>query len=160
MKKIDIYTDGACSDNGGEGIGGWACIITNGAKIKNISGGELHTTNNRMELKAVIEALKYCEKSLKLMNERALRIFSDSAYVVNGINKRWLKKWIANGWKTSKGTSVQNQDLWEIIDKYDKKINFQIIKVKGHSGDLINDECDKLAKLEVDKIKKGADDKC
>ena len=159
MKKLDIYTDGACSGNGYEGIGGWACVATNGAKTKELSGGELNTTNNRMELIAVIKAIEYFKGS-SLKDSHLLRIFSDSAYVVNAINKRWLKKWIINGWKTSQGGPVQNRDLWEIVNKYDKEVDFQIIKVKGHDGDPLNERCDVLAKAEVEKLKRGDDDEC
>lgn len=154
MKRVDIYTDGACSDNGHDGIGGWACVVTNGTVIKKeISGGELHTTNNIMELKAVINAIKFFSTSTIIPAECMLRIFSDSSYVVNGINQRWVKKWIANGWKTSKNKPVQNKDLWIELNDLDKKIDFQIIWTKGHADDELNIRADKLAKEEVAKLK-------
>ncbi len=154
---IDIYTDGSCSLTYDKSPGGWSCIITNGTKVKVLSGGELYTTNNRMEIMAVIKALEFCESKVnqKIGN---VRILTDSAYVVNAINQRWIKKWINNGWITSKNTPVDNKDLWEIINEYDKKINFQIIKVKGHSkpkGNEINynDLADKEAKKQMNKMK-------
>lgn len=145
-KKIDIYTDGACSGN--PGTGGWSFVITNGIEeIKSVNGGELETTNNRMELKAIIKSLECIAKYIEKKKERySIRIFSDSSYCVNAINKRWIKKWLNNGWVTSKGTPVANKDLWLELNKYDKLIDFQIIKVKGHSGDIFNEKCDKLAK--------------
>lgn len=153
MKKIDVYVDGACSSNGFDGIGGWACVITNGTKDKILSGGELHTTNNRMELMAIIKAIEGF-KSLNIPHEHCgLRIYSDSAYAVNGLNRRWVKKWIINGWKTSSGSNVLNRDLWEILDTYDKELNIQLIKVKGHNGDEYNELCDRIAKDEVNKLK-------
>lgn len=145
--KLDIYTDGACSGNPGKG--GWSFVVTNGTeKLKFFSGGELSTTNNRMELTAIVEALKYVEK-IKEKNEKKklyVRIFSDSSYCVNALNQRWIKKWLNNNWTTSKGTPVLNKDLWLEINKFDKLIDFQLIKVKGHSGNIYNEECDKLAK--------------
>ena len=155
MKRIDAHADGACSNNGNEGIGGWACIVTNGTKEKILSGGELNTTNNRMELVSVIEAIN-AFKGLPITHENySFRIFSDSAYVVNGINKRWIKKWISNGWKNVNKKPVANRDLWETLNSLDKEIDFQIIWNKGHAGNTYNERCDKLAKAEVIKLKEG-----
>ncbi len=151
--KFDIYTDGACSGNPGNG--GWAFIATNGTNdFEEIyCGGELETTNNRMELLSIVKALEYMYKLIKKNknNIYSVRIFSDSAYCVNAINKRWLKKWINNGWVTNKGTPVINKDLWLKVNKYDKLFDFQIIKVKGHSGNEINEKCDKIAKNAIEK---------
>lgn len=162
MKKIkyDIYTDGACSNNGNYedsygGIGGWSYIVTNGTKeLSSSSGGELETTNNRMELTAIIKALSFIKKEVeKSSKDCSVRIFSDSAYCVNAINKRWIKKWLINGWKTSKGTDVLNKDLWLKLNELDKQVDFQIIHIKGHNGNEFNEKCDKLAKNEVNQLK-------
>lgn len=151
MKRIDIYTDGGCHGNGSkDSVGAWAIVITNGDKVKELVGGELQTTNNRMELTAVIEAIKWFKENVIHKEEFALRIFSDSSYVVNAINKRWIKKWKLSGWLTSKKTAVANRDLWEVLNELDKEIDFQIIFVKGHDGNVHNERCDKLA---TEKIK-------
>jgi len=141
MNKVQIYTDGACSGN--PGAGGWAAILIFGANIKKINGYAKDTTNNRMELFAIIkglEALKYpCE----------VEIYSDSAYVVETINQNWISKWQQNGWKTSSKESVKNADLWRdlLIKMQNHQITF--IKVKGHSDNEYNNECDKLAKQAI-----------
>ena len=155
MNKISIYTDGACSNNGSdEAIGGWAAIVTNGTRTKVLSGGARDTTNNRMEIISILEALKYVKEHLLTKDPLlGIRIFSDSAYAINGINERWIKKWINNGWKNAKGAPVQNKDLWEIMNKLDKEINFQLIKVKGHNGNELNELADWHATNEVTKLK-------
>lgn len=160
---IRIYTDGACSGN--PGVGGYACIISIPKGIKMFSGGEKNTTNNRMELKGVISGLyelyklviKY--KTLKEVDD--IEIISDSAYVINALNKGWLYQWEKNGWITSNGKSVKNVDLWlelknyvNIFKKYGIK-NIRFVKVKGHSGVSLNEECDKMARKEIIKIKEA-----
>lgn len=146
--RIEIYTDGACSGN--PGPGGWSAIIHSNEKVDKIHGSSLNTTNNRMELKAVIECLKFCKNK----ECKSIYIYSDSAYVLNPINNKWLKKWIERGWKTSKEEEVKNKDLWiDFIDTYrevknkNKKIRF--IKVKGHSGNEMNNVADALAKKSI-----------
>ncbi len=138
--KVIIYTDGACKGNPGEG--GWGAVLTYKDKSKKIYGYEEDTTNNRMELKAAIEALS------SLKNKSDVVIFTDSKYLMQGINS-WIKSWKTNNWLTSNKTEVKNIDLWKDIDKYN---NFHTIEwnwVKGHSGDIGNDTADELANLAI-----------
>ena len=125
MKTVDIYTDGACSGNPGKG-GYCAILIYNGIE-KIISGGEEETTNNRMELSAVIKGLK------ALKEPCAVNLYSDSQYVVGAVNNGWLVSWQSNGWKTSSKQSVKNVDLWEELLALTEKHKVTFIKVKGHS---------------------------
>lgn len=152
---IRIYTDGACSDN--PGPGGWAAVFTKKEELIQLSGCEVNTTNNRMELTAVVESLKQLIKEHAEENEYEL--YSDSAYVVNTINNNWIERWALNGWKTTRGESIKNKDLWlmylKLIGKIKSdNISLKILKVKAHSGDTFNEYVDKLAKDEVIKIKK------
>lgn len=149
MKKVILYTDGACSGN--PGVGGWACVLMYKNNQKQFSGGEKHTTNNRMELTAVIKGLE------KLKEKCNVEIYSDSAYVVNAINKGWLIQWQARNWKTAAKDDVQNQDLWEQLIKLMQKQKTTFIKVKGHSDNEWNNLCDKLAVEEVKKLKTNND---
>ncbi len=139
MKEYTIYTDGSCLNN--PGAGGWAAIIIDNAtgEREEISGGSADTTNNRMELLAVISALR------KLKKGDAAEIFTDSTYVQNAIVKGWLKNWKCNGWLTTAKKPVQNQEMWIALDKLiaDKNINFKWLK--GHAGNTFNEWCDKLA---------------
>lgn len=137
-KKVTIYTDGACSGNPGKG--GWGSILIYGDVVKELSGGEDNTTNNRMELKAVIEALK------ALKSPCDVEIYSDSAYVVNAFTQKWIDNWIKNNWKTADKKSVKNVDLWQELLVLIKTHNVTFKKVKGHSDDELNERCDKLAK--------------
>ena len=138
MKKVVIYTDGACSKN--PGPGGWAAVLLYRGAEKKISGFEPETTNNRMELKAVLEAL------LALKEPCDIALFTDSTYIQNAFEKGWIDNWISNGWKTVSKKDVENQDLWqEIIDAV-KIHNVSWKKVKGHSGDKYNSICDELAR--------------
>jgi len=138
---IDIYTDGACSGNQfRKNTGGWGAILISADKSKEIFGGEKDTTNNRMELKACIMGL--CEVKRE---DTAIRLYSDSAYIVNCINNKWYVKWEKNGWKTSKKEPVENRDLWEELLLLVKKFNIEFIKVKGHSGIELNERADELA---------------
>ena len=134
---IEIYTDGSCLTNPGNG--GWAAIINDDGKIKKISGSEKNTTNNRMELIAPIQALKKINKNVKV------EICTDSKYVKLGITE-WIHKWIKNNWQTSKKENVKNKELW--IELYELTKSFEInwVWVKAHSGNTINDEVDLLAK--------------
>ncbi len=138
-REITIYTDGACSGN--PGVGGWSAIVTDGTDTQKLSGSERETTNNRMELKAIIEGLKAVGNT-----PRKISVYSDSAYALNPINEGWIYGWQLNGWKTSSKEAVKNVDLWvELIDLMHKhKVTF--VKVKGHSTDKLNNECDALAK--------------
>lgn len=141
--KIIAYTDGACSGN--PGPGGWgAVVITPGDKFS-ISGFEFETTNNRMELRAAIEALKIAID----IEATHLAIYSDSAYVVNAVNNYWLENWTTNNWKTRTGQEVKNKDLWIAFLGLKSKLKTKFIKVKGHSGNRYNDEADDLAKMEI-----------
>lgn len=153
MSVQRIYTDGACSGN--PGPGGWAVLFLLPNELKTFSGYELETTNNRMELIAVIRSLNLSLKNITIRDYKRIEIFSDSAYVVNAISKGWLKKWKNNGWKTGNGEEVKNIDLWEATDKLlnDLKPKVVFIKVKGHAGDKFNEIVDKEATIQRDKAR-------
>lgn len=150
--KVKIYTDGSCKGN--PGPGGWAIIVNTPTKCKKYSGGELVTTNNRMELTAVIECLK---RILWVKDNRIqFEIHSDSAYVINGITKGWIENWKKSQWKTSKGEPVKNAELWEqlstLLDAVqDAHKDITFVKIRGHAGNTFNELCDKLAKEAADK---------
>ena len=137
MKKVDIYTDGACSGNPGAG-GYCAILIFNGIE-KIVSGGEEDTTNNRMELVAVIEGLKALKEPCEV------NLYSDSQYVINAINEKWLDGWVQSGWRAESKKSVKNVDLWQALIPLIKKHKVNFIKVKGHSDNEYNNRCDKIA---------------
>ena len=138
MEKVIIYTDGACSGN--PGPGGWGSILMNKDKIKEISGGMKDTTNNVMELTAVIEALKLLKFNCNV------KLYSDSAYVVNAFNQKWIYGWMKNGWKNSNKEPVKNKELWEELYSLTKIHNVEFIKVKGHADNEYNNRCDELAR--------------
>lgn len=144
LYEVTIYTDGACSGN--PGAGGWGAILMYGNHSKQISGSELDTTNNRMELTAVISAL------LTLKKPSQVTLYSDSAYVVNAFNQKWIENWQKSNWRTSARKEIQNKDLWlKLIDLTNvHKVKF--VKVKGHSNNAFNNECDKLARAAIKKI--------
>ena len=142
--SVTIYTDGACSGN--PGVGGWGAILMHGGRRKELSGGEENTTNNRMELMAVISALKALKKPCKVS------LYSDSAYVVDAFLKNWINLWQRNGWKTASNTEVKNVDLWEELIFLVEKYNVEFIKVKGHSDNVFNNRCDELARAECKKV--------
>lgn len=145
MKNVDIYTDGACSGN--PGVGGWcAILIYNGVK-KTISGYDKMTTNNRMELFAMICGLAALKEPCNV------RLFSDSAYAVNAINEGWLASWQSSGWRTADKKEVKNMDLWKDLILRASKHNVQYIKVKGHADNEYNNMCDKCARGEIDKCR-------
>ena len=137
MKKVDIYTDGACSGNPGAG-GYCAILIFNGIE-KIVSGGEADTTNNRMELVAVIAGLKALKEPCEV------DLYSDSQYVINAINEKWLDGWVQSGWRAESKKSVKNVDLWQALIPLLKKHKINFIKVKGHSDNEYNNRCDKIA---------------
>lgn len=143
MKKVIIYTDGACSGNPGNG--GWGAILKYGEREKPIAGFEENTTNNKMELTAAIEALK----SLKEPCE--VELYSDSAYLINSFLQGWLEKWKKNGWRTSGKDEVKNVELWTELDRLDSIHKITWIKVKGHSDNEYNNRCDTLATGEIKK---------
>lgn len=146
MREITIYTDGACSGN--PGPGGWGAVLLYRDQSKEISGGEETTTNQRMELKAVIEALK----SLKVRDWN-VTVYSDSAYFINAVKQDWLSRWQANGWKNSKKEAVANQDLWLELLELMKVNHVKVEKVKGHAGDKYNEKCDELARKAIKNLK-------
>ncbi|MCI5059636.1 MAG: ribonuclease HI [Alphaproteobacteria bacterium] len=141
--SITIYTDGACSGN--PGPGGWGAILQWNGHEKELSGGEPDTTNNRMEMMAVIKALEALKK-----DENNVTIYTDSKYVLEGVEK-WLVGWKARGWRTAAKKPVKNQDLWERIDSALSKNHVKFIWVKGHSGDEMNERVDKLAVCAIPK---------
>ena len=137
MKEITIYTDGACSGN--PGPGGWGAVLIFQGNQKEISGGAKDTTNNIMEMTAVIEALK-------LLKEPCIvNLQSDSAYVVNAFNEHWIEGWLAKGWVNSKKEPVKNKELWLELIELTNKHKVKFIKVKGHSTNELNNRCDYLA---------------
>lgn len=138
MEKVIIYTDGACSGN--PGPGGWGAILMYKDNKKEISGGKKDTTNNVMELTAVIEGLKM----LKFPCE--VEVYSDSAYVVNAFNQKWIDSWIKNNWKTSGKDPVKNKEVWQELYELTKIHNVKFIKVKGHSDNEFNNRCDEMAR--------------
>lgn len=140
-KEVTIYTDGACSGN--PGPGGWGAILMYQSQKKELSGFEPETTNNRMELRAVIEAVR------ALKSPCIIKIHTDSAYVCNAFQNGWLNNWKANGWKTSAKRDVENQDLWRELLHVLETHTFTFVKVKGHSDNPFNNRCDELARLAV-----------
>ena len=137
MKKVEIFTDGACSGN--PGPGGWGAILRYGDKEKELSGGEKDTTNNRMELTACIEALSALKEACEVV------LTTDSQYVINGITKGWAESWRKNNWIKSDKKPALNSDLWEqllnLIEKHHVTFNW----IKGHAGHPENERCDTLA---------------
>jgi ribonuclease HI len=140
-KQVTIYTDGACSGN--PGPGGWGAILMYQDQKKELSGFEPDTTNNRMELTAVIEAVR------ALKSPCALSIHTDSAYVCNAFVNGWLDNWSCNGWKTASKRPVENQDLWLALLDCLKPHSSKFVKVKGHSDNSFNNRCDELARLAI-----------
>ncbi len=136
LKKVSIYTDGACSGN--PGAGGWGAVLLFAGKEKRISGSAPDTTNNRMEMMAVIEALK------SLKERCAVHIFTDSKYVMDGINE-WIIGWKKRGWKTAAKKPVKNEDLWRELDALVTEHDMDWTWVKGHAGDKYNEIADELA---------------
>ena len=143
--RVEIFTDGACSGN--PGAGGWGAILRYKDVEKELSGGEENTTNNRMELMAVIEALSALKKTCNIS------LYTDSQYVMKGITE-WMEKWKLNGWRTAhKKQDVKNIDLWQRLDELVGQHEIRWIWVKGHAGHAENERCDALARAEVAKIK-------
>ena len=144
MKEIQIYTDGACSCN--PGPGGWGAVLIYKNIKKEISGYIPNTTNNRMELFAVLQALRQLKEPCKI------NLYSDSAYFINALNNGWLETWQQNNWKSSSNKEVQNIDIWKALLQEMKKHDITYHKVKGHADNEYNNICDKLA---TDAIKKN-----
>ena len=140
MKQLEIYTDGGC--HGNPGPGGWAFVIELDGETQQRSGREAVTTNNRMELTAVIEALKSV-RSHYGDKVKSISLVTDSQYVRGGISD-WMTRWVRNGWKTSAGKPVKNQDLWQELQRLSHGLNISWDWVRGHSGDRRNELCDTL----------------
>ena len=143
MKTVNIYTDGACRGNPGDG--GWGVIIEYGDVSKKLFGGQRNTTNNQMELKAAIEGLKALKESCNVT------LTTDSKYVMNGITS-WIDNWKKNSWQNSSKKDVKNKDLWIELDKYRTKHNVDWQWVKGHSGHEKNEIADELANKGIDNL--------
>jgi ribonuclease HI len=135
--KVVIYTDGACSGN--PGPGGWGAVLIWNGREKEISGGASKTTNNRMEMQAVIEALNTLKKPC------LVKIHSDSALIINAFRKKWIDNWQKRGWKKADKKPVENRDLWEKMLKAMERHDVRWVKVKGHSNNKLNDRADNLA---------------
>lgn len=145
MKTVYIYTDGACSGN--PGPGGWGAILRYNETEKQISGGEKMTTNNRMELTAVIEALKALKEECNVI------LTTDSKYVCDAVNKGWAKQWKNNGWRKADKKPALNSEMWDELLSLTEKHNVEFIWVKGHNGHRENELCDKMAVSEWEKYR-------
>ncbi len=144
MEEVTIYTDGACSGN--PGPGGWAAILMYKDIKKEISGASNNTTNNIMELMAVIEGLKMLKFPCNV------KIYSDSAYVVNAFNQGWIYGWVKKNWKTSGNEHVKNRELWEELYALTKTHTVEFVKVKGHADNPYNNRCDEMARQAIKTI--------
>ena len=141
MEEVIIYTDGACSGN--PGPGGWGTILMYKDNKKEISGGLKNTTNNVMELTAVIEGLKLLKFPCNV------HLYSDSSYVLNAFNQNWIKNWVNNNWKTSDKKEVKNKELWQELLSLTKTHKVTFHKVKGHADNEFNNRCDELARMAI-----------
>ena len=144
MKEVTVYTDGACRGNPGKG--GWGAILMYGGAKKELSGGEKETTNNKMELTAVIKALEALKEPCKVA------LYSDSKYVTDAINKDWVYSWQRNGWRKADKKPALNVELWEQLLPLLEKHDVTFIWVKGHADNEYNERCDKLATAEADRM--------
>ena len=147
MKTVEIFTDGACSGN--PGPGGWGAILRYQGNEKELSGGEAHTTNNRMELTACIESLKALKEPCNVV------LTTDSQYVVNGITKGWAEGWRQNGWRKSDKKPAVNPALWEQLLDLLETHNVEFFWIKGHAGHPENERCDRLAVAQTEKFAKS-----
>lgn len=147
MKEIQLYTDGACSGN--PGVGGYGIVLIFNDYIKEFSGVNPSTTNNRMEITAVIEGLRKIKQKCKVT------IFTDSAYTMNAINEGWIDNWLANNWRTANKREVKNGDLWQDLLVELSKHEVKWEKVKGHSDNKFNNRCDELARKEITNFQKN-----
>ncbi len=145
MKEVEIFTDGACSGN--PGPGGWRVLLRYNSKEKLLSGGERKTTNNRMELTAVISRLRALKEPCKV------KITSDSKYVVDAVTKGWVYSWEKNNWRKSDGKSALNRDLWELLLPLLKEHDVEFIWIKGHAGHSENELCDKERMAQAENYK-------
>jgi ribonuclease HI len=145
LKTVAIYTDGACSGN--PGPGGWAAILLYNGNEREISGFEPHTTNQRMELTAAIKGLT------ELKFACSVKLYSDSAYLINAFRQNWLGNWLANGWQNSQKRPVENRDLWEELLRLSNIHQIEWIKVPGHRDNEYNNRCDLLARNAINMLK-------
>ena len=143
-RPILVYTDGACSGN--PGPGGWAAIIIDEGRERELSGGERSTTNQRMELKGAIEGLAAID------GRREVALHSDSAYVVNCFRDKWYVRWQQNGWRNAQKRPVENRDLWEALIELSERHRVSWHKVAGHSGDPLNERADQLARAAIKRL--------
>ena len=141
---LKIWTDGSCLGN--PGPGGWRFIATNGTDVAERCGGEKHTTNNKMELMAVIRALSAAHR------HKSVEIHTDSQYVKNGM-QLWLQNWKKKNWRTADKKPVKNQDLWQQLDELASNIEIRWVWVKGHAGEEFNERCDELARTSAEKLR-------
>ncbi|MBE5734971.1 MAG: ribonuclease HI [Clostridiales bacterium] len=147
MKDIILYTDGACSGN--PGVGGYGYILFYKDKYKEFSGVDPETTNNKMEITAVIKGLNQIKEPCNVT------VYTDSAYTMNAFEEKWIDAWIAKGWKTANNKPVKNVELWqELIKAMSRHNSVQWVKVKGHSDNKYNNRCDELARSEIEKWSK------
>lgn len=144
MKKVIIYTDGACSGNPGKG--GWCAILNYKGVEKVLTGGEVETTNNRMELTAVIRGLQALKEPCEA------DVYSDSAYVVNAVTNDWLSDWQRRGWRTASKDTVKNVDLWQALLEMTERHKVTFFKVKGHADNEQNNRCDAFARAAIEQL--------
>ena len=145
-KKVEIYTDGACSGN--PGIGGWGCVMLYKSHKKEASGAEQATTNNRMELTAIIQGLKMLKEPC------IVTVYSDSAYSVEPFLQGWINGWIMRGWRTASKDEVKNVDLWKELLSLMQIHEVSFVKVKGHADNELNNSCDYLARTAIKELQK------
>ncbi len=148
--KVIIYCDGACSGNQFKtNAGGWGAVLKYKDRVKEIHGGELNTTNQRMELTACIKALEQLTATAF-----PVAVYTDSAYLANAMKQKWYVKWQSNGWKNAARKAVENRDLWERLLELLKAYHVTFHKVEGHAGDVLNERADKLALQGIEKARK------
>ena len=147
MDEVTIYTDGGCSGN--PGPGGWAFVLKIGAEESLGSGGEARTTNNRMELRAVIASLAEAERRAR---GASVVVHTDSQYVKNGIES-WISSWKRKGWRTADRSPVKNRELWEELDEITERVKPKFLWVKGHAGVEDNERCDSMVQEEIRKLR-------
>ena len=147
MKEIELYTDGACSGN--PGPGGWGAILRYKGRERELSGGERETTNNRMELTAAIRGLE------ALTEPCAVQLYSDSQYLCKAVNEGWLRAWVSRGWKKADRSPVLNADLWQALLVQLNRHRVELIWVKGHAQNPLNNRCDALAVAQSNFFKQG-----
>ncbi len=145
MKHVDIYTDGACSGN--PGPGGWGAVLVYGERERELSGGEAHTTNNRMELTAAIRALEALREPCDVL------LTTDSKYLCDGLDKKWAEGWRRRGWKKSDGSPALNPDLWERLLSLCSTHRVTLSWIRGHAGHEYNERCDRLAVAAAEQFK-------